>query len=51
MRGRFTKSDDETPMELVGLMKHVPHGREGRETARDETLGPMKERAAPTAKL
>ena len=30
-------------------MKHVPNGREGRKTARDGTLGPMKERAVPTA--
>ena len=60
--GRFTRSDDETPKErVVGLMKHVPNGREERKTARDGTQEPkkknsqgrdpstMKERAVPTA--
>ena len=43
--GRFTRSDDETPKErAVGLMKHVPNGREERKTARDGTQGPKKKK-------
>ena len=47
MNGRFTNT---TPKELVvGLMKHVSDGREGRKRAKYGTLGPMKQRAVPTA--
>ena len=43
--GRFTRSDDKTPKErVVGLMKHMPNGREERKTARDGTQGPKKKK-------
>ena len=45
MSRRFTRSDDKTPKErVVGLMKHVPNGREESQTARDGTQGPKKKK-------